>query len=129
VETTMIRKCYTHPKNDAIGTCHYCGRCLCSECVASWRKGYYYCKDQSDCLTFQEKESDISSSTLKGEIEEGGTVKGVSIEETDRPDQLNHRPAKQKIESYYPKLVRAPRSLRDAVVMAEILTRPRFRKR
>ena len=124
----MIRNCYNHLENDAIGTCHYCDRYLCSECLVK-SEGYYSCKNRYDCLTFQEKESDISASTLKEETEEEEIVKEVSIEGTDRPDQLNHRPAKQQRESYYLKFFRTPRSLRDAVVMAEILTHPRFRKR
>jgi hypothetical protein len=129
----MVNKCFNHPQNDAVGTCHYCGRFLCSHCLRRG-DGYYYCKNEFECLAFQEKERGTSGLTLETEIVEQEivrkeAVKTVSMKTTDRSEQADDRAAMQKRESYYLKLLRTPRSLRDAIVMAEILTRPGFRRR
>ncbi len=119
----MTERCYNHPKNYAVGKCHNCGRYLCSECLVK-EGGFHYCKNIHDCLPFRGKEDHVSSSRLEEE-----RVEEVSRERTDRPEQLDRWAAKKESENYYLRLLRRPRSLRDAVVMAEILTRPGFRRR
>ena len=47
-------KCHNHPEKNSIGTCRYCGRYLCAECLVEG-KGYYYCKNEEDCMRCQEK--------------------------------------------------------------------------
>lgn len=129
----MAKNCYNHPQYKAIGTCRYCGRSLCSDCLAKG-EDYYYCKNEDDCLTFQEKESDTSSLAVKKEPAVQKTAdekkeEPVPQKKADLPNELDRWPAKEKGKDYYLKLFRRPGSLRDSVVMAEILARPRFRKR
>ena len=129
----MAEKCYNHPQYDAMGTCRYCGRLLCSDCLAKG-EGYYYCKNEDDCLTFQEKQSDTSSITVKKEAAVRKTVdekktEPVPPKKVDLPDESDRWATKERAVNYYARIFRKPRSIRDAVVMAEILTRPRFRKR
>ena len=129
----MATNCYNHPQHDAIGTCRYCGRSLCADCLATGT-GYYYCRNEDDCLTFQEKESDASSLKVKKEPAPPKPLDQKKEEpappkKADLPVEPDRGPAKEKGEDYYQKLFRRPGSLRDAVVMAEVLTRPRFRKR
>jgi len=96
--------------------------------------GYYYCKNQDDCLAFQERGADTGSLadkvaatvTQTSDEEKGGAV---SAEQMGLTEQLDHWAATEETENYYQKLSRKPRSIRDAIVMAEILTRPRFRRR
>lgn len=129
----MARKCHRHPQYNALATCHYCGRPLCSDCVATGN-GYYYCKNLDDCLAFQERGADTGSLadkvaatvTQTSDEEKGGAV---SAEQMGLMEQLDHWAATEETENYYQKLSRKPRSIRDAIVMAEILTRPRFRRR
>ena len=47
----MTQQCFNHPKREATGTCRYCGRNLCSECL----KGES-CKDEIGCLEYQNGE-------------------------------------------------------------------------
>jgi hypothetical protein len=54
--------CYNHPGRDASGTCKYCGRLLCSECLLK-KSDYYCCKNSDDCLEYQES-LDSSSKPL-----------------------------------------------------------------
>jgi hypothetical protein len=128
----MVNKCFNHPQNDAVGMCHYCGRFLCVHC-AQRGDGYYYCKNELDCLAFQERENGTNGMTLETEIEEQEIAREeakrtVSTKTLGRSEQTDGRAAMGKKARDYPKLLRTPRSLRDAIVMAEILGRPKFRR-
>ena len=62
----MTRKCYKHPENEAIGTCRYCGRHLCTECIIFNKKGkYYHCKKEGDCMAYQESQPDPTEANKK----------------------------------------------------------------
>jgi hypothetical protein len=62
----MTQKCYKHAENDAIGTCRYCGRHLCTECIIFNKKGkYYHCKKESDCMAYQESQLDPMEANKK----------------------------------------------------------------
>jgi len=51
----MEGKCYKHPEREATGSCHYCGRDLCSDCLTSGKMGQYFsCSNEADCLAYQE---------------------------------------------------------------------------
>lgn len=52
----MDTKCFKHPEKNASNKCYYCHRFLCSDCL-NYNKKYkrYSCKNQSDCLAYQEK--------------------------------------------------------------------------
>jgi hypothetical protein len=103
------------------------------------KEGNYYCKNPYNCLAFQEKGSDIHLETLEEETatkalekkteSEGEAVQSVTIEKRDYPGALDHRAVKRQKKSNYLSLLRRPQGLRAAVVMAEILGRPRFRRR
>lgn len=52
----MTQNCYKHLQSNAIGSCHYCGRRLCSLCCVE-KKEYLCCSDTDDCLKYQEETS------------------------------------------------------------------------
>jgi hypothetical protein len=59
-------KCYNHPEKNAIGTCHYCCRYLCSECSLLNRKEKHICcKDEIECLNYQEGQSASTGYTIE----------------------------------------------------------------
>ena len=128
----MERKCYNHPERYPVGTCRYCGRSLCSECLVTG-KGYYHCKNEDDCLAFQEKGADARPIPMKKEpIVEAAvdekTLAEVAVEKTKLRDEGVHQPLKERGLNYYARIFRKPRSVRDAVVITEILTRRRFKR-
>ncbi len=66
----MTQKCFNHPKINAVGTCRYCGRDLCQECLLKKeniifmppkvygykqhrKEEYFHCKDEDGCLDYQ----------------------------------------------------------------------------
>jgi len=49
--------CYHHPDREAVGTCCYCDRPLCEECLSTNRQGKSYCQREDDCLAYQDDES------------------------------------------------------------------------
>ena len=67
--SVMKRKCYHHPQKDALANCLYCGRFLCHTCLQK-RGDVYCCKDDYDCLSFQEKENEIELLPLEEVIQE-----------------------------------------------------------
>jgi hypothetical protein len=50
----MDLRCCHHPDRDAQGTCCYCERALCDECLTRNKQGKSYCKREDDCLAFQD---------------------------------------------------------------------------
>lgn len=59
----MQRECYNHPGKNALATCCYCGRHLCQECLMK-TKDYYRCRNEHDCLNYQNKETEIDFSPV-----------------------------------------------------------------
>jgi hypothetical protein len=53
----MDRLCHHHPDREAAGTCCYCDRPLCKECLSTNRQGKSYCQREDDCLAYQDDES------------------------------------------------------------------------
>jgi hypothetical protein len=51
-----LRCCY-HPDRGAVGECCYCERPLCEECISTNRKGQSYCRQEDNCLAYQEGQS------------------------------------------------------------------------
>jgi len=49
--------CHHHPDREAVGTCCYCDRPLCEECLSTNRQGKSYCQREDDCLAYQEEEA------------------------------------------------------------------------
>jgi hypothetical protein len=54
----MDRPCHRHPDREAAGTCCYCDRPLCEECLLTNRQGKSFCRREDDCLAYQD---DLSS--------------------------------------------------------------------
>lgn len=50
----MNEQCYVHSKKKAIGSCRYCGRNLCEDCLIE-SNDYYCCINDDNCLDYQEK--------------------------------------------------------------------------
>ena len=59
----MEVRCFHHPEEEAEATCLYCGRSLCGECLVK-RTDYSCCKDEGNCLEYQEGEVEAPSYSL-----------------------------------------------------------------
>jgi hypothetical protein len=55
--------CNHHPDREAAGTCCYCDRPLCEECLSTNKQGKSFCRREDDCLAYQEDESPASEPT------------------------------------------------------------------
>ena len=53
----MDAQCHHHPGREAVGTCCYCERPLCEECLTTNRQGKSYCRREDDCLAYQDGQS------------------------------------------------------------------------
>lgn len=51
----MDLRCHHHPGRQAVGTCCYCERPLCEECLTTNRPGKSYCRREDDCLAYQDE--------------------------------------------------------------------------
>lgn len=56
----MDRSCHHHPDREAAGTCCYCDRPLCEECLLTNRQGKSFCRREDDCLAYQDELSSPS---------------------------------------------------------------------
>ena len=56
----MDRPCHHHPDREAAGTCCYCDRPLCEECLLTNRQGKSFCRREDDCLAYQDELSSPS---------------------------------------------------------------------
>ena len=54
----MDRPCHHHPDRETAGTCCYCDRPLCEECLLTNSQGKSFCRREDDCLSYQD---DLSS--------------------------------------------------------------------
>ncbi|MDY7030382.1 MAG: hypothetical protein SVY10_00565 [Thermodesulfobacteriota bacterium] len=59
----MKIKCFHHPESEAEDTCMYCGRSLCADCLLR-RNDYCCCKDEENCLEYQDGDFEPPSYTL-----------------------------------------------------------------
>ncbi len=59
----MELRCCHHPDREAAGTCSYCERPLCDECLATNKEGKTYCRMEDDCLSYQDDPSSPAEST------------------------------------------------------------------
>jgi hypothetical protein len=50
----MELRCRRHPDREAAGTCCYCERPLCAECLSTNPKGRSFCKNEEECLAYQD---------------------------------------------------------------------------
>lgn len=50
----MDRPCHHHPDKEAAGTCCYCDRPLCAECLFTNRQGKTFCIREEECLAYQD---------------------------------------------------------------------------
>jgi hypothetical protein len=50
----MDRQCHHHPDRQAAGTCCYCDRPLCDECLFTNRQGKSFCRREDECLAYQD---------------------------------------------------------------------------
>ncbi len=50
----MAFRCYHHPDREAAGTCCYCDRALCGECLATNKEGKVFCRREEECLDYQD---------------------------------------------------------------------------
>ena len=51
----MDRPCHHHPDREAAGTCCYCDRPLCEECLLTNRQEKSFCRREDDCLAYQDE--------------------------------------------------------------------------
>jgi hypothetical protein len=51
----MDRPCHHHPDREAAGTCCYCDRPLCGECLLTNRQEKSFCRREDDCLAYQDE--------------------------------------------------------------------------
>ena len=51
----MDRPCHHHPDREAAGTCCYCDRPLCEECLVTNRQEKSFCRREDDCLAYQDE--------------------------------------------------------------------------
>jgi len=51
----MDRPCHHHSDREAAGTCCYCDRPLCEECLVTNRQGKTFCRREDDCLAYQDE--------------------------------------------------------------------------
>lgn len=59
----MNLRCWHHPDREAAGTCSYCERPLCEECLSTNKQGKAYCRREDDCLRYQDDQSAPDEST------------------------------------------------------------------
>lgn len=59
----MELRCCHHPDREAAGTCSYCERPLCDECLSTNRQGKTYCRREDECLSYQDDRSSPDEST------------------------------------------------------------------
>ena len=59
----MDHRCTHHPDREAVGTCCYCDRRLCEECLSTNRQGRSYCRREDDCLAYQEDQTPAGEPT------------------------------------------------------------------
>ena len=50
----MDQPCHHHPDRESAGTCCYCDRPLCEECLLTNRQGKSFCRREDDCLAYQD---------------------------------------------------------------------------
>lgn len=53
----MDLRCCHHPDREAAGSCSYCERPLCDECLSTNKEGKAYCRREDDCLSYQDDQS------------------------------------------------------------------------
>jgi len=53
----MDLRCCHHPDRGAVGHCCYCERPLCEKCLSTNRQGQPYCRQEDNCLAYQEDQS------------------------------------------------------------------------
>ena len=51
----MDHPCHHHADREAAGTCCYCDRPLCEECLLTNRLGKSFCRREDDCLAYQDE--------------------------------------------------------------------------
>jgi hypothetical protein len=51
----MERPCHHHPDREPAGTCCYCDRPLCKECLSTNSQGRSFCRREDDCLAYQDE--------------------------------------------------------------------------
>lgn len=51
----MEQRCHHHPDREAEGSCHYCDRPMCGECLRRNAQGRSFCRREDDCLAFQDE--------------------------------------------------------------------------
>lgn len=51
----MERPCHHHPDRETAGTCCYCDRPLCQECLLTNKQGKSFCRREDDCLAYQDE--------------------------------------------------------------------------
>ncbi len=51
----MDHPCHHHADREASGTCCYCDRPLCEECLLTNRLGKSFCRREDDCLAYQDE--------------------------------------------------------------------------
>ena len=50
----MAVRCCHHPDREAAGTCCYCDRALCEECLSTNKEGKCFCRREEECLDYQD---------------------------------------------------------------------------
>jgi hypothetical protein len=50
----MDPRCHHHPDREAAGTCCYCERRLCTECLSTNPQGKSFCRREEECLAYQD---------------------------------------------------------------------------
>ena len=51
----MDHPCHHHPDRETAGTCCYCDRPLCVECLLTNSQGKSFCRREDDCLAYQDE--------------------------------------------------------------------------
>ena len=74
----MDRPCHHHPDREAAGTCCYCDRPLCEECLLTNRQEKSFCRREDDCLAYQDELSSPIVDYLIDELSLDAQVKRVS---------------------------------------------------
>ena len=50
----MDARCHHHPDSEAAGSCCYCDRPMCAECLLTNREGKSFCRREEECLAYQD---------------------------------------------------------------------------
>ncbi len=50
----MAVPCRHHPESESVGTCCYCDRPMCGECLLTNREGNTFCRREEECLAYQD---------------------------------------------------------------------------